>query len=509
MGNSLTRLSPRHHCRPQADSIDLPASSTQRVTKLAEPPHVDRPPVRPMKSLVSNAASLPARLDKIAKKTTPYNAKRLNAETQLNGVVRVHPEAGHTLKSETVYCRHFVKAFVEYAGRKRSLMQEFLTSQKITSRFEHRLREMDVASRRVRKLVGADSKHVVRDAQLGQYLAAVASALAKPPAGGRSEANCLLESSCHAMALYVSRKSRDGTDYFSAKLYDPNNTASYRRVEALSIDSLRELTLKDMLITPALSEKYSDSHKHAVTLLAICLDPRLHPRMDRSLTEVSPDAMHLALSDGSLEDQHVMLASLDSKNIGLAQHSLFEVLRAKSVYSGWTGLFGALAGGYADSASAFISFVLSASDLTERQKTELIAAKDSRGMPGLFAALSLGKTQAVSAYAGAVLADSGISNGDKFTLLASKNRAGKPGLFKAFEKGESEAVAAYAGAVLATSALTDPQKVELLTAHCASGGTGLAAAVANGATDTVEAFHQAVNTSNLSAADKRMLLNSQ
>ena len=102
-------------------------------------------------------------------------------------------------------------------------------------------------------------------------------------------------------------------------------------------------------------------------------------------------------------------------------------------------------------------------------------------------------------------ADSGISNSDKFNLLASKNRAGNPSLFKTFKQGEAEAVAVHAGAMLAASALTDPQKVELLTSHCA----GLAAAVANGATDSVEAFHQSVNTSNLSAANKRMLLNSQ
>ena len=66
-----------------------------------------------------------ARLEKIASKEVPYNAKKLGANVMLNNRVSTLQWDGATPYVERVVCRHFAQEFVEATGRKRKLM-EFL-----------------------------------------------------------------------------------------------------------------------------------------------------------------------------------------------------------------------------------------------------------------------------------------------------------------------------------------------------------------------------------------------
>ena len=59
------------------------------------------------------------------------------------------------------------------------------------------------------------------------------------------------------MALHVEKKSKTGVEYFSAKVYDPNVTASYRRVVKATPEDFAGLTLKDMMIKPQYANFYS------------------------------------------------------------------------------------------------------------------------------------------------------------------------------------------------------------------------------------------------------------
>ena len=422
----------------------------------------------------------------------PYGAKNLCAETSLNCEVQISPEPDSPALAAEVACRHFAQMFVDAAGRKRQLMADFASTDRIESRFQSRLSELNAAFASASTRANADSKHVLREDRLGRYLAALADGLAMPAAGERTEVNCLLSTSGHAMALHMSRKSRDGIDYFSVKFYDPNRTASYKRVEALTADALRDLSLTDMLLSRAPQGIYADGFDARATLVAVCLDPNLRPKVDRRITRPSVDAMHLALSDGSVEDLRQMLARIATKKNACSPKAVFRLLRADSVYAGAPGLHLAMGGGHAETVAVFVSAVLGATALTSEQMVELLAAKRSDGVPGLMSALQCGNAAVVKVYTGAVLNAEGLTKSQKIDLLSGKRSDGDPALLFALQCGKPSAVEAYVRAVLTHPEFSNSDKVDLLAAENSDGDSALLFGLQAGNAKGVGAFARAV-----------------
>ena len=400
---------------------------------------------------------------KIDEKSNPYVPRRLDAAVNHNFKVLVRPgDATPERGLEEVACRHFALQWArsEAGFERRQLTAEFSAPTLIQRRFEGKLDAMDAELHDVIARAPAEAKHLINGPQLGRYLSSMANALDAPAPGLRpSEADCLLFTCNHVFALHVEKKSRDGSTYVTAKLYDPNATASYKRVEADSPAALEPLGLADMLPRPKLANLYVIETGQALSLVAVCLRADLSPEMDRTRTMATAQDMRMALhcdvaqEIGSLIDTARIRADVTSLD-------LFTLLEAKTSDASVPGLYLALQEGHAGSVRAFVQAVLCAPELTEIQRFVLLEAADvDDGCSGLFMAMQEGRSDAVEAYARAVLG-SELPDLQKVDLLSALSPAGETGLSVAKDLERSAVVDAFVDAV-SQSGLPRELKAEL------------------------------------------------
>jgi hypothetical protein len=482
------------------------------------------------------------RMKKIQKKERkePRITKSGDPTVNLNCKVRVRTYNAQDASVALVVCRHFAEMFAKHQGKKSELIQQYGKLSDIRKAFKGKLANIHEAYHKSIREADPGCKHVVSSQGLGAYLHSLAKALeGAHQGGGPSEVNCLLLTADHSMAIHVQRKHKDGVDYFAAKLFDPNVTASYKRAVALHPEDLSGLQLQDMLVHPEVINSYAPPGQ-PVPMVAVCLDNRVHASIDRSSTAATPGNMNVALCNGVPDEVQAMLRSaspethfdlLQAKSwltgipglnralqdghtdtvrvfmecvgaLQLPDDKKLELLVAKRP-DGVPGLSMALQKGHADTVSTFVESIV-ALKLSDHDKIELLAAKRADGMPGLLIALQLGRSNTVSAFVESIVALK-LSDHDKIELLAAKRADGKPGLFMAFQEGQTEAVTEFVERVLA-SELPDDQKLNLLVAKEPTGNTGLQRARANAHSETVNAFVNKVQTSRLPQEMKDALL---
>jgi hypothetical protein len=423
----------------------------------------------------------------------PYDATHGTPLVGLNLKVSVRPGVDDatglaTGPDQKVACRHLALEFTE-ASKKALLMKEFSSPDGMAKYFDGALAAVEAEYRRSMAQADPSSKQVVSSAGLGRYLAAVATALDTPQNRGASaEANCLLLTARHAMAIHVESKSKDGVDYFAVKLYDPNNTASYKRVEVKRPEDLEHLQLADML---AGGQTWVDAYGAPgnagapVSMAAVCLTDGVKPATDRSRTEATARNMCVALAAGARDDIRAMVQSAASGS----PDELFHLLQAKEERLGVPGNLLALQNGHTETVKEFAGAVLN-SPLAPHRQIDLMAAKDAHGVPGLALAIQRGHTETVRAFVDAV-AGSTLPSEQKVALLASKNSTGTPLMSRALQSGRPETVGQFAAAILG-SALAPGQKVDLLACKDSDGVPGLGGAFLCDDPKTVTAFVEAV-----------------
>jgi ankyrin repeat protein len=457
----------------------------------------------PRRSLAS--ALTAARIAKLGR--GPYNATCGISGVDLNVKVSVRPEVDFATglaagPAEKVECRHLALWFTK-AAKKSALMADFSSPGGVAKHFDGTLAAAHADFFRTIAETDQAAKHVVSSRQLGEYLAAVAEAL--QTADGRqapAEANCLLTTATHAMAIHVARKSKDGVDYFAVKVYDPNDTANYKRVEVQRPEDLEHLQLADMLVGgQATVDAYGPPGNPGavVSMAATCLTEGLRPLTDRTRTEATAENMCMALTTGARDEVRAMVQAAGS----MPQDELFHLLQAQAARSGLLGNHLALERGHAETVKEFADFVVSSALPPDRQ-VALLAAKDQIGAPGLAFALQDGRGETVKAFADAVLR-SALAPHRQTELLAAKTPEGVPGLVLALQQGCTEAVRIFAEAVLC-SALAPDRQVELLSARLPDGAPGLVFAFQQGRSETLRRFADAVLGSALAPDQQAGLL---
>lgn len=470
---------------------------------------------RPRKTALQAELLEQARRMKLAAvhdKATPYLSNRDVLAMNLNCQVLPAPQAPDQGDAQVVACRHFAQVFGEYAGKKSQLMTWFSTKSRIADKFAGKLTEIDATFAKTVREAPQASKHVVGDCEFGRYLTGVASALqTRHDLGtGESQANCLLITGKHAMALHVQRKSKAGVDYFSAKLYDPNNTANYKRVEALTPDGLSHLTLDEMLTgrESSLARYGACTGEKRLYLAAVSMDPSLCPVMEKQAVVPSAGRMHVALSQGIVEAARGMLEAVKKDQL-LGCREKMAIVRGKCS-DGFPGQYVAFQNGHTETVQAFTESILAWEDLGRDKQLDLLMAKTDRGTPGLHAAFEHGHTAAVEVFTDRVLACQDFDEDTQRVLLAARASDGVAGLYLAFQKGHAQTVVAFTQRILACPHLTEQTKVKLLSARCRDGFVGLYAALEHGHAETVKLFIECVAASKaLSAESKRKLLAAQ
>ncbi|NJM32539.1 MAG: ShET2/EspL2 family type III secretion system effector toxin [Limnobacter sp.] len=224
----------------------------------------------------------------------------------------------------------------------------------------------------------------------------------------------------HAMALHVELKTKSGVDYFAVKLYDPNLTNNYTRVESFTAKGLRKLTFETMMPCLHFAAVYSKGNAK-LSMVAVCLDEQLEPQMSRPTVCESPVEMYNTLRCGVYTQLALFLKHI-----------------------------------FRDS-----------NDLTNDPQTQLLAAERADGTPGLYMAVQEGHTETVVRFAQAIL-DSNRSEKTKAELLSARNANGTSGLTTALEDGHTETVERFTQTIL-NSNLSKETQDHLLAAKLAEG----------------------------------------
>lgn len=435
----------------------------------------------------------------VQRKETPRISKSGNQHVTLNCVVPVvmnHEDV--PLSVNTVKCRHFAHAFTLHRGKKSELMAQFSTAPAIHRKFHARLTQAD---RDFSAVLNSTTHHqiLLENRQLGRYLQSVAMALDSTfprhttSHAARAEVNCLLLTDCHAMAVHVERKSKNGVIYFAAKLYEPNTTASYMRVENLNPEGFSHLTVSDMLI----NKRYKPD-----SCLGICLDDRLPLRLQENISAASNQAMTVALCYGRSGAVRQMLKAAENE----APEKLASLLTGFNKTTGFSGLGAAFRYGRTETVVLVVEALLR-SRLAPHYITNLLTAMSRNGDTGLYTAFKFGTCELVDSVTRCVLASPNIDSKSKVLVLTAWSSSGRcPGLYEAFRSGQTTKVKSFAQNVLASPDLSDDNKVGLLAAKATNGATGLLAARRMGHFQTAQVFVSLVSQSQLSPERKSQLL---
>jgi ShET2 enterotoxin, N-terminal region len=333
----------------------------------------------------------------------PHAAMGSNT-VNLNERVRLPGETPDSFGVTTVECRHFAVAFARHAGDKGDLVKGFATRSGITQAFTGRLALVDNEFNRLLRETPASSKHLVSGERFGTYLCAVAEALEQAgPSGGPASVNTLLSTADHVMALEVQRQTRQGQPCYAVKVYDPNATANYMEVEVRTPQELANLRFEDLLIRPELAKTYAPAGG-AVTLAAICLDPRLTPGLAPLQGVASgnkpqlPGAneMLLAVSMGMPDEVRAMGRAFKAHGAALNATELLACLDAKDEEQ-TPALFLAMQDGHTGAIEAFGEALKSLPGLSAAQIVHLLAAEDADGASGLGAALASNRLDSAKA----------------------------------------------------------------------------------------------------------------
>lgn len=418
--------------------------------------------------------ALRAQLQKVQDKAGPNPSKSGLPEVRLNCEVQVSPSAdAPSWQKEVVCCRHLALAFAQH-GNKKSELTSVFTKLGIWSKFDGRLSAADDEFNRVVREAPEGCKHVVSSDQFGGYLTALAKTLQHVPDGPDTpkEANCLLLTANHAMALHLQRKSKAGVNYLAVKVYDPNDTAAYKRVTRLTPESLGSLDFKAMMIRPELQTEYAGDHAEPLSMVAVCLDHRLQPTVDRRKAVPSATNMQVALRCGANDAVHAMLESAAASQ---SHEELLHLLHATSPVVSRPGLYLAFEDDHAETVRLFSQSVLKIQNLDDAEKVSVLQAKNANGVPGLFFALDLNLAKTVRAFVRAVT-ESSLSQGQKVGLLTARcpdnadlpqSCRGRSARAAGRERGRTDAVEAFCGAVedaFLSSNLTEAAKAKLLSA---------------------------------------------
>ena len=341
-----------------------------------------------------------------------------------------------------------------------------------------------LCARVVEKVIDAinvpHTRHLINADKLGEYLGLLGQQLNAPSAP--REANVLLSSHTHLMALHIERKARKpheadaGAHYFAVKLYEPNETANHVRVEAAEPEDLNRFTLADFHHVAGWNEFGSPD------LVAVCIEIPLRLDAARLASNLGRDSFALA----AMYDMPEIIDALSAK------------LETAADKTQWADLLRHIARRTSSSPPALHTlmnddrnlnvvaamlrlFQVAAQTFGSEVMESLMAARSSSGVHALTQAAVFGKSAHVLAF-GQAVARLDLSPADTVKLLAAvEPQSHLPALHLACMHGHADCVLAYSQILgLLGNKLTMDQKLALFDAAGPDGLTAAEVAAHNG-----------------------------
>jgi hypothetical protein len=328
-------------------------------------------------------------------------------------------------------------------------------------------------------------------------------------AGAPAAGQWLVNSGNHAMALELKVKPDSGGMRYVARFYDPNLTATHKRVGSNSIAEFEALTITALLNNPSLQQAYFG--KGSVAMLvplppagAASLPAASDPdrRVAGPIPPLDASVMDPLLAygvAGTLRDIEQQVVELASRHPAKAEHLL-----AARGSDGSPGLSFAVADSHAHTVGAFIDLV-AASGLDKPAQMRLLAAQARQGELGLAEALGKCRPETAQAYLDALDRHPLLDASDKVQLAATRGPDRRTALVHALATGAPETVAALT-AWIARLDVTPEVRCALLLAIDHDGSPALAEPMQVNAADRVTAYARAVLDSPMSDREKVYVL---
>ena len=342
----------------------------------------------------------------------------------------------------------------------------------------------------------AHDVHMIENEKLGNWLALQFIDMSKNKIALQKT---LIESTAHAMGLWLTLTNSFGKPTYSVNFYDPNFTVVYQSVTSDSLADITQLSLKSFVDINKYKWYYGEPLHPSVSSLFVLPNgsgdtSKKEPHLTKHTRIVTKETLLYLMGLNFHEALSESFAEL--KALGLSNEALLPLLAAKTE-DGEPGLYIALIQNSNNAIAAYFEG-LKVLGLSNKELLPLLAAKRKDGMPGLFVALYANNRDAIAAYLER-LKSLGLSNEELLPLLAAKREEdGAPGLNIAFQKNNSAAIAAYLKE-LKEFELPKKKLLSLLAAkRVEDGAPGLFVALENNKAAAIAAYFEGLKDLGLS-----------
>ena len=323
--------------------------------------------------------------------------------------------------------------------------------------------------------INADHEsHLLDCNRFGEFVHAQFAAMA-PECGPVSSRRVLLLTEDHAMAAELKiKRDGDGPPRYVVNFYEPNTTATHRRMRTSDLDTAETLTVDDF-INP--QRDFRDKFGKDAAILAIIMPaptaataeagggilPPTAPgkRLRSASAAENTNALHMLARFNYPEDLRAALGKIANKHSADIQATQ---LAAPAQDGAEPGLHAAMAADYGQVTGIFSQHVLSSESLSSAQKVSLLAAAWN-GSTGLEEAILSGSKTAVETFASHVADSDALTQEQKISLLDVRNHLAK--VASAMAKNpdtaiENRALGAIIDTIVCANGLTDASKLHLL-----------------------------------------------
>ena len=379
----------------------------------------------------------------VMKETTYFSPKRkllqnFNGEAWLPGTIK------------KIMCRHLVEHRQSVQERHPKFKfddAQFASKEAI---FNHVSRDTEAKHNHL--LAHAKEARLFHNRDFGKALVQQLEAMT---AKGEAFRLILLTSADHAMSVGLKHKEKAGKPPYVVELFDPNRTTSHVRIASDNLSTLGTLTLENLIDGADLdnvidgADLYNDYYPKPDSLSMMFVRPP--PQEEQAMTGPVQGVVENRTLTSSIEDKEINATAL------------FHMLK-----NGFAGDLRRLKGEIASR--------------PEKERIELLEAKNAKGNPGLYFALQEGHADTIRAF-GELL--SLVPKDQRAKLLEAKDARKLPGLYMALQEGHADAIKAFGELLLL---VPEDQRAELLEAKDINGVPGLSKAVQHKHTDAIKAF---------------------
>lgn len=451
----------------------------------------------PRTLLPSTKPSIPKHIPYYSEKPDRRNDVNLSCQVPYPG----EPEGSE----EVVECRHLALAWVsQLQATGKPDYSAFSSKEAIQKTVQP-----ETGALNFRLLTSAPEVHLVPLKDWGRFVAGQLKSL--EATGGSATKQLMVGSVNHGMALELKVKQDSSGTRYVANFYDPNLTATHKRMASNSIADFEALKVVDLLNDPSSLQYYFGDESVAMVMALppggpASLPPPPGAAPDRRLAGPVPPLDRSVMDPlltygfaGTLRDIKDEVVELARQDPAKAEHLL-----AVRAWDGTAGLSIAMADGHKHAVGAFVDLV-AATGLPEQVQMGLLEARPPKDLLSLNAVMGKSWLEAAQAYFDGLGRHPLLDDNAKAQLMASHDANGCSAMAFAMIAGTPDIVGALATRIARLDVASET-RCQLLIASDGEGGLALADAMQDNAADRVTAYVKVVLDSPMNDDEKVYVL---